>query len=303
MLLSGFLNAQTIIIDNVTGGSSTYSESGTWNNSSASGYYGTKSRVPANSNDPARMATFTPNIVTPGIYKVYENHAATSNREDDALFTIVDRNGSHQVLVNQKNSGANFAVYLGQFEFNAGTSGYVRLSERTNTGTQLWVNADAIKFVYQGPFAGGTAEFTASPLSQVVNSNITFSDQSTLPGITSWLWNFGDRTTSSLQNPVHAYSLAGQYTVSLTVSNATETLSITKTNYITISAPVVITGNLLTNPGVETGTISPWYTYASGCLRYPGNHLGCQIGFPGRFCKHQSHRLQFHPDGDELQNL
>jgi hypothetical protein len=143
MAMFSELFAQTIIIDNVTGGSSTYSETGTWNNSTASGYYGSKSRVPGDSNNPSRNATFTPNIVTPGIYKVFENHAAATNREDDALFTIVDRNGSHQVLVNQKNSGANFAVYLGQFEFNAGNSGYVRLSERTNTSTQLWVNADA----------------------------------------------------------------------------------------------------------------------------------------------------------------
>ena len=80
MTMLGSIKAQTIIIDNVTGGSSAYKETGTWNNSSASGYYGTKSRVPGNSNDPSRMATFTPNIVTPGVYKVYENHAAATNR-------------------------------------------------------------------------------------------------------------------------------------------------------------------------------------------------------------------------------
>jgi PKD repeat protein len=268
-LLVGFLffavsqQAQTIIIDNITGGSSTYAETGVWNNSTASGYYGTTSRVPGNSNDPTRTATFTPNIVTPGIYKVYENHAAASNREEDALFTIVDRNGNHEVLVNQKTSGSNFSVYLGQYEFNAGTSGYVRLSERTNTGTQLWVNADAIKFEYQGPVSGN-AEFSASPLSQVTGGTVSFTDQSTLAGITSWLWNFGDGTTSSLQNPSHIYATAGLFSITLTVSNATESKSITKTNYITITAPVTGMINLLTNPGAETGVVSPWYTYANG---------------------------------------
>ncbi len=262
LTLSGIVTAQTIIIDNITGGSSTYSETGVWNNSSASGYYGTKSRVPGNSNDPARYVTFTPNILVPGIYKVYENHAAASNREDDALFTIVDRNGSHQVFVNQKNSGANFAVYLGQYEFDAGTSGYVRLTERANTGTQLWVNADAVKFVFQGAFEAN-AEFTASPLSQETNAEVSFTDQSTLTGITSWNWNFGDGATSTLQNPAHAYSVAGQYTVSLTVSNGVDTKSITKTNYITITN-TALTTNLLINPGAESGVISPWYTYANG---------------------------------------
>jgi gliding motility-associated-like protein len=38
-------------------------------------------------------------------------------------------------------------------------------------------------------------------------------------GATSWLWNFGDGNTSSLQNPLHVYNALGTYTVSLTVSN------------------------------------------------------------------------------------
>ena len=37
--------------------------------------------------------------------------------------------------------------------------------------------------------------------------------------ITSWLWDFGDGQTSNLQNPAHAYSGAGSYTVSLTVTD------------------------------------------------------------------------------------
>ncbi len=289
IMLTSTLFGQTIIVDNVTGGSSTYSETGVWNNSSAAGYYGTKSRVPGNSNDPARSATFTPLIVTPGVYKVYENHAAASNREDDALFTIVDRNGTHQVYVNQKNSGANFAVYLGQYEFNAGSSGYVKLTERTNTGTQLWVNADAIKFVYQAPFTGN-AEFIASPLSQVINSNINFTDQSTLAGITSWNWSFGDGATSTLQNPVHSYASPGQYTISLTVSNATETKSITKQNYITVTNPVIATGNLLTNPGAEAGVISPWYTYSNG----PALQVTTSQHKSGSFAFFSTNRTQYY---------
>ncbi|HRG51387.1 MAG TPA: PKD domain-containing protein [Bacteroidia bacterium] len=35
--------------------------------------------------------------------------------------------------------------------------------------------------------------------------------------ITSWTWNFGDGTTSSLQNPVHYYKSAGQFPVTLVV--------------------------------------------------------------------------------------
>src|SRR5205085_187853 len=31
----------------------------------------------------------------------------------------------------------------------------------------------------------------------------------------SWLWNFGDGTTDTVQNPIHTYNIPGIYTVSL----------------------------------------------------------------------------------------
>ena len=41
---------------------------------------------------------------------------------------------------------------------------------------------------------------------------VTFHDLSTNTP-TSWLWNFGDGFTSALQNPTHAYTAPGVYTV------------------------------------------------------------------------------------------
>jgi len=45
---------------------------------------------------------------------------------------------------------------------------------------------------------------------------------------TSWLWDFGDGTTSTEQSPEHIYHYPGTYTVSLTVSNAYGTVSTTE---------------------------------------------------------------------------
>ncbi len=42
----------------------------------------------------------------------------------------------------------------------------------------------------------------------------------TSSGGTSWLWNFGDNSTSSLENPVHTYTDPGTYLVWLIVTNA-----------------------------------------------------------------------------------
>jgi PKD repeat protein len=46
----------------------------------------------------------------------------------------------------------------------------------------------------------------------------TFTDQST--NAVSWLWDFGDGTTSTQQHPVHVYSQPGNYNVTLTITTA-----------------------------------------------------------------------------------
>lgn len=50
-----------------------------------------------------------------------------------------------------------------------------------------------------------------------MGGTVTFTDTST-GVIAAWLWNFGDGNTSVLQNPVHVYTVAGIYTVTLTVT-------------------------------------------------------------------------------------
>jgi gliding motility-associated-like protein len=66
---------------------------------------------------------------------------------------------------------------------------------------------------------------------------IRFAD-STIGSPISWLWHFGDGTTSSLQNPTHVYPDTGRYTVKLVVTAAYGCKdSVVKTNYITIKNP------------------------------------------------------------------
>jgi PKD repeat protein len=60
------------------------------------------------------------------------------------------------------------------------------------------------------------ADFYIIP-SSTIPLTINFMDQSTGSPI-SWSWNFGDETTSTNENPLHTYTTAGKYTVTLTVN-------------------------------------------------------------------------------------
>jgi len=55
--------------------------------------------------------------------------------------------------------------------------------------------------------------------------------------IGNYQWNFGDGTTSMLQNPSHTYFVPGSYTISLLVSNGYGSNRKTQENFITIGSP------------------------------------------------------------------
>lgn len=76
--------------------------------------------------------------------------------------------------------------------------------------------------------------------------SVTFTDRSTDPNVTgvpvaprsvsSWAWDFGDGTTSTLQNPSKTYTTGGAYTVTLTVRDAIGAIgSVSKT--VTVATP------------------------------------------------------------------
>jgi PKD repeat protein len=75
------------------------------------------------------------------------------------------------------------------------------------------------------------ADFMAIPTSGDAPLTVTFTDNST-NNPTAWLWNFGDGTSSTSQNPVHTYSPVGNYTVSLKAINAGGSNTNVKTSYI-----------------------------------------------------------------------
>jgi PKD repeat protein len=77
-----------------------------------------------------------------------------------------------------------------------------------------------------------TAGFTA------VTGGLSVSLTNTTQGATSYLWNFGDGTTSTDASPNHTFATTGSYTVVLTATNACGNSTESKTVLIAGSAPV-----------------------------------------------------------------
>jgi PKD repeat protein len=63
-----------------------------------------------------------------------------------------------------------------------------------------------------------------------------FLDTSSGPA-TSWLWRFGDGTSSTARHPTHRYAQPGDYAVSLTAASATSTSTTTVTQPIPVPSP------------------------------------------------------------------
>jgi PKD repeat protein len=86
-------------------------------------------------------------------------------------------------------------------------------------------NRPTIDFIVNNPI-------TCSPTVQFTNQ--------VQNGATTYLWDFGDGTTSMVANPSHTYSTPNTYTVKLKACNANGCDSLTKTNYVNYHTNVPI---------------------------------------------------------------
>jgi PKD repeat protein len=85
-----------------------------------------------------------------------------------------------------------------------------------------------------GEPAAPAADFTADVRSGAKPLTVTFQDIST--GVpTTWLWDFGDGSTSAEESPTHAYAVAGHFAVTLAVSNGAGDDSETKTDFVKVA--------------------------------------------------------------------
>lgn len=139
------------------------------------------------------------------------------------------------------------------WEADAGISGELDLSLDANQfGLPVKLDYNAGKLFdinwvlgkANGPYGGSnsapTASFSFAPSTPLMGKQVTFTNLSSDSDGDSltWTWDFGDGSTSSDENPKHTFQNAGNYNVSLTVTDSVG-LSNTKTENIDVSsAPV-----------------------------------------------------------------
>jgi PKD repeat protein len=78
-----------------------------------------------------------------------------------------------------------------------------------------------------------TADFSSNAVSGCSPLTVIFSDQST-GGVNGWQWDFGNSNVSNLQNPIATYSTPGTYTVTLVVTDGTNSDTKVVVDYITV---------------------------------------------------------------------
>ena len=125
------------------------------------------------------------------------------------------------------------------------SAGVLEQAQTYGTATHIKVIAGTALYTsnFTPEFAVPVANFSGTPTSGTTPLIVNFTDlSSNVP--TSWLWNFGDGNTSTLQNPTHSYASAGTYTVTLIATNWVGSHTKISTSYITTQNPLMtVTSN------------------------------------------------------------
>lgn len=152
----------------------------------------------------------------------------------------------------------------------------------------------------------GTADFTAAVTSGEAPFAVSFTDLSSVPGATTWAWDFGDGQTSTERNPVHTYTQDGFYNVRLTVTGTAGAAIIQKNGYIFVGAATTgIVGRYFDNRTLD-GThrftrVDPAidFTWGSGAPdpRLPADDFSVQ--WSGYLVPPQTGFYTFHATADD----
>ncbi|HXB40707.1 MAG TPA: PKD domain-containing protein, partial [Bacteroidia bacterium] len=161
-----------------------------------------------------------------------------------------------EVYVSTTSHSANFPTTPGTVQSVKANSGadqpvVFHLKPKVTPNFTYTVNCNVVNFT---DLSNGTCIWQAGPW---------------LP--TAWQWHFGDGTSSTAQNPSHAYSAAGTYTVTLIISCPRDSIKIP----VTVS-PGIVLSTTVTPSGCSgsTGVATTTVTSGTGPFTYTWSPSG-----------------------------
>ncbi len=212
-------------------------------------------------------------IAPPGASSVLINFSSFDFEEGYDYLYIYDGPNTSSPLIGQFDG-----VNLPNGGIIQSTFGSITIQQTTDEG--LVKTGFQLTWQCNMPSTAPVAHFYASEMKSCTGV-IHFHDMST-NGPTSWSWNFGDGSTSNLQNPVHAYQSNGFFTVTLTATNSFGADLHSETNYIEI-AGLPATPSVISGSGCDSGSVTlsangtglmDWYDASiGGNLLYTGNNF------------------------------
>jgi len=153
------------------------------------------------------------------------------------IYSLVGGNAAYDISFNVTVADGELNIFLLQDVENPKISA-IEISTAWYNGTQ--------------PTPVPVADFTSNVTNGTAPLAVQFNDTSTnLP--TVWFWDFGDGANSTVQNPVHTYSIVGLYNVSLTAENAYGNDTETKIDYINVTQAGGGAGNLILDTITRSG--------------------------------------------------
>jgi len=180
-----------------------------------------------------------PTISTATITSITETSAiAGGNIYNDGGASVTERGIFWGTSPSPESTGTKLQIGSGTGTYSTNLSGltssttyYVKAYAINSAGTAF---GNQVSFNTLVTGNSPVAAFIALPTTLSLGESVQFTDQST-NAPTNWSWDFGDGYTSTLQNPIHTYTISGIFSVSLQAGNIYGEDTKFKQDYITVT--------------------------------------------------------------------
>ncbi len=170
----------------------------------------------------------------------------------------------------------NQQLLLKAFSLHRCLSTYRFIVSRNLSG---WLSGFFLLIATSAGAYGQTADFTTDITSGTSPVTVQFTDAST-GGVISWFWNFGNGNTSTLQNPAAVYVSPGDYTVTLTVSDGTNSNTKTVSNIISVYSSTAPELSITAPASAVNSAFTATFTFTEDVTNFELSDINVTNGTP-----------------------